>query len=85
MLSLTFEEHKPAGMIVFVSEVTADVDTLVRHAVHPNLTSRDASKKEIRRHLRQLFRKNRLPVTGEPLGSALSAGLRQGNGEAPVA
>ncbi|RXZ51899.1 type I restriction endonuclease subunit R [Agromyces binzhouensis] len=70
MLTRIFEEHKPEGMTVLVSQVVAEVDVLVRHAVHPNWASKDASKKEIRRQLRQLFRKYRLPIAGEPLDSA---------------
>ncbi|MDQ0894488.1 type I restriction endonuclease subunit R [Agromyces ramosus] len=76
MLTRIFEEHKPVGMTVLVSEVVAEVDALVRHAVHPNWTSKDASKKEIRRQLRQLFRRYKLPVTGEPFDSAWAYILR---------
>jgi len=57
-------------MTVLVSQVVTEVDALVKQAVHPNWASKDASKKEIRRQLRQLFRKYKLPLTGEPLDSA---------------
>lgn len=70
MLTRIFEEHRPAGMTVLVSQVVVEVDALVKEAVHPNWASKDASKKEIRRQLRQLFRKYKLPLTGEPLDSA---------------
>lgn len=70
MLRRIFEEHRPEGMTVLVSQVVGEVDTLVRQAVHPNWATKDASKKEVRRQLRQLFRKYKLPLTGEPLDSA---------------
>ncbi|MEI2268117.1 HsdR family type I site-specific deoxyribonuclease [Microbacterium sp. No. 7] len=70
MLTRIFEEHRPDGMTVLVSQVVAEVDALVRQAVHPNWASKEASKKEIRRQLRLLFRKYKLPVSGEPLESA---------------
>jgi len=57
-------------MTVLVSQVVAEVDELVKQAVHPNWASKDASKKEIRRQLRLLFRKYKLPIIGEPLDSA---------------
>lgn len=70
MLTRIFEEHHPDGMTVLVSQVVAEVDALVKQAVHPNWASKDASKKSIRRQLRQLFQKYKLPLTGEPLDSA---------------
>ncbi|MCH6230228.1 hypothetical protein MK786_05710 [Microbacterium sp. CFH 31415] len=70
MLTRIFEEHRPEGMTVLVSQVVTEVDALVKQAVHPNWASKDASKKEIRRQLRQLFRKYKLPLTGEPLDAA---------------
>lgn len=70
MLTRIFEEHRPEGMTVLVSQVVAEVDALVKQAVHPNWASKDASKKSIRRQLRQLFQKYKLPLTGEPLHSA---------------
>jgi len=70
MLTRIFEEHRPEGMTVLVSQVVTEVDALVKHAVHPNWASKDASKKEIRRQLRQLFRTYKLPLTGEPFDSA---------------
>lgn len=70
MLTRIFEEHRPEGMTVLVSQVVAEVDALVKQAVHPNWATKDASKKAIRRQLRQLFQKYKLPLTGEPLESA---------------
>lgn len=70
MLTRIFEEHKPAGMTALVSDVVAEVDELVRHAVHPNWSSQEGSQREIRRQLRLLFRRFKLPVTGEPFDSA---------------
>ncbi|MCT9820563.1 hypothetical protein N3K63_09740 [Microbacterium sp. W1N] len=76
MLTRIFEAHRPEGMTALVSQVVAEVDALVKQAVHPNWTSKDASKKEIRRQLRQLFRRYKLPLTGEPLDSAWAYILR---------
>lgn len=70
MLTRIFEEHKPDGMTVLVSQVVAEVDALVRHIDNPHWTSKDASKKKVRQGLRQLFRKYKLPMDGEPFESA---------------
>jgi type I restriction enzyme R subunit len=70
MLTRIFEEHRPEGMTVLVSQVVAEVDALVKQAVHLNWASKDASKKAIRRQLRQLFQKYKMPLTGEPFESA---------------
>ncbi|WP_292834916.1 CocE/NonD family hydrolase [Microbacterium sp.] len=45
MLTRIFEEHKPDGMIVLVSQVVTEVDALVRHIDNPHWTSKEASKK----------------------------------------
>jgi type I restriction enzyme R subunit len=70
MLTRIFEEHRPEGMTVLVSQVVAEVDALVKQAAHLNWASKDASKKAIRRQLRQLFQKYKLPLTDEPFESA---------------
>lgn len=70
MLTRIFEEHKPEGMTVLVGQVVTEVDALVKQGVHPHWTTKEASKKRIRQSLRQLFRKYKLPVDGEPFASA---------------
>ena len=70
MLTRIFEEHKPAGMTVLVSQVVAEVDGFVSHIDNPHWTSKEASKKKIRQSLRRVFRKYKLPVDGEPFESA---------------
>jgi type I restriction enzyme R subunit len=70
MLTRIFEEHKPEGMTVLVGQVVAEVDGLVRHIDNPHWTSKEASKKKVRQGLRQLFRKYKLPMEGEPFDSA---------------
>lgn len=70
MLTRIFEEHRPAGMTVLVSQIVAEVDYLVKQAVHPNWVTKGASKKAIRRQLRQLFLKHKVPLINEPFDSA---------------
>lgn len=70
MLTRIFEEHKPEGMTVLVGQVVTEVDALVKQGVHPHWATKEASKKRIRQSLRQLFRKYKLPVDGEPFASA---------------
>ncbi len=70
MLTRIFEEHKPAGMTVLVGQVVADVDGIVSHIDNPHWTSKEASKKKVRQGLRQVFRKYKLPMDGEPFESA---------------
>ena len=70
MLTRIFEEHKPAGMTVMVSQVAAEVDALVRHAAHEKWTTRESSIKAVKRELNALFKKYALPRAGEPMESA---------------
>ncbi|MBY6061016.1 type I restriction endonuclease subunit R [Microbacterium esteraromaticum] len=70
MLTRIFEEHKPAGMTVLVSDVAREVDKLVSRAVHPQWTSQEGSMKAVKRELNALFKKYSLPRTGEPMDSA---------------
>jgi type I restriction enzyme R subunit len=70
MLTRIFEEHKPAGMTVLVSQIAKEVDHLVSHAVHPQWTSKENSMKAVKRELYALFKKYALPRTGEPMESA---------------
>lgn len=72
MLTRIFEEHKPDGMTVLVGQVATEVDNLVRHIDNPHWTSKEASKKKVRQGLRQIFRKYKLPLEGEPFDSAWS-------------
>lgn len=58
-----------ASMTVLVGQVVNEVDALVRHIDNPHWTTKDASKK-VRQSLRQLFRKYKLPMEGEPFESA---------------
>ncbi|WP_336649100.1 type I restriction endonuclease subunit R [Microbacterium sp. MMO-10] len=70
MLTRIFEEHKPTGMTVMVSQIAAEVDKLVSQAVHPQWTTKDSSMKAVKRELNALFKKYSLPRTGEPMESA---------------
>jgi len=70
MLTRIFEEHTPDGMTVMVSQIAADVDALVRHAVHERWTTKESSMKAVKRELNALFRRFALPRTGEPMESA---------------
>lgn len=70
MLTRIFEEHKPAGMTVMVSQIAKEVDQLVSHAVHPQWTTKESSMKAVKRELNALFKKYALPRTGEPMESA---------------
>lgn len=70
MLTRIFEEHKPAGMVVMVSQIAKEVDQLVSHAVHPQWTTKESSMKAVKRELNALFKKYALPRTGEPMESA---------------
>ncbi|QYG10871.1 type I restriction endonuclease subunit R [Microbacterium sp. PAMC22086] len=70
MLTRIFEEHKPAGMTVMVSQIAAEVDALVRHAVHEKWTTKESSMKAVKRQLNAVFKKYALPRTGEPMESA---------------
>lgn len=70
MLTRIFEEHKPAGMVVMVSQIAKEVDQLVSHAVHPQWTTKESSMKAVKRELNALFKRYALPRTGEPMESA---------------
>lgn len=70
MLTRIFEEHTPAGMTVMVSQIVAEIDQLVSHAVHPQWTSKEGSMKAVKRQLNAVFKKYALPRTGEPMDSA---------------
>ncbi|WP_341976437.1 HsdR family type I site-specific deoxyribonuclease [Microbacterium sp. LWO13-1.2] len=70
MLTRIFEEHTPDGMTVMVSQIAAEVDALVRHAVHEKWTTKESSMKAVKRELNALFKKYALPRTGEPMESA---------------
>ncbi|CAN7172626.1 HsdR family type I site-specific deoxyribonuclease [Microbacterium maritypicum] len=70
MLTRIFDEHKPAGMTVMVSQIAKEVDHLVSHAVHPQWTSKESSMKAVKRELNALFKRYALPRTGEPMESA---------------
>ena len=70
MLTRIFEENTPNGMTVLVSQVVAEVDSLVRHATFAGWATRDDSQREVKRKLRQVFKDHRLPPIGEPFDSA---------------
>ncbi|SDK36589.1 type I restriction enzyme, R subunit [Cryobacterium psychrotolerans] len=70
MLTRIFEENTPEGMTVMVGQIVAEIDTLVRHAVHEKWTSKESSMKAVKRELNALFKRYSLPRTGEPMDSA---------------
>lgn len=57
-------------MTVMVSQIAAEVDALVRHAVHDKWRNRDSSMGAVKRELNALLKKYVLPRTGEPMESA---------------
>lgn len=69
MLTRIFKEHTPAGMTVMVSQIVAEIDKLVSHAVHPGWQD-GSSKPAVKRELNALFKRYSLPRTGEPMDSA---------------
>lgn len=70
MLTRIFEEHRPTGMTVMVSQIAKEVDQLVSHAVHPQWTTKESSMKAVKQELNALFKRYALPRTGEPMESA---------------
>ncbi|GAA1733434.1 hypothetical protein [Microbacterium paludicola] len=70
MLTRIFEENTPAGATVLIADVVAEVDELVRQATFDGWASREDSQRAVKRELRGLFGRKKLPRTGEPFDSA---------------
>lgn len=69
-LTRIFNEHRPVGKTVLIEEVVQEVDRLVRHTTFEGWASREDSQQEVRKQLRRVFRRYKLPLTGEPFKSA---------------
>lgn len=71
VLEWIFEENTPHGQTVLVRQVVIEVDKLVRDiATFPEWASKEESKKDLKKALWKLFRRHKLPLSGEPFDSA---------------
>ncbi|MBG6214308.1 type I restriction enzyme R subunit [Cryobacterium sp. CAN_C3] len=69
-LTQIFEEYKPADVPVVIGDIVAEIDRIVKQVSYPGWTVKDEGKRTVRKNLLQVFRKFRLPLTGEPFDSA---------------
>lgn len=70
MLTRIFEENTPPGMTVMIADFVAQADKLVHEAAFDRWAEKEDSQREVKKALRRLFTRHRLPVTGEPFDSA---------------
>lgn len=69
-LTRIFRENTPGGQTEVIEQIVTEIDTLVRQAVFAGWESREASQKAVKKKLRGVLRKHRIPTTGEPFDSA---------------
>ncbi|WEO76424.1 HsdR family type I site-specific deoxyribonuclease [Cryobacterium sp. SO2] len=69
-LTQIFEEYKPADVPVVIGDIVAEIDRIVKQVSYPGWTVKDDGKRTVRKNLLQVFRKFKLPLSGEPFESA---------------
>jgi type I restriction enzyme R subunit len=69
-LTQIFEEFKPENVPVLIGDVVSEIDRIVLEVSYPGWEIKEDGKREVRRSLLKVFRKFRLPLSGEPFESA---------------
>lgn len=69
-LTRIFHENTPQGQTEVIEQVVTEIDALVRQAVFDGWESRDDSQRAVKKALRGVLRKHRIPTTGQPFESA---------------
>jgi type I restriction enzyme R subunit len=69
-LTQIFEEFKPENVPVLIGDVVTEIDRIVIEVSYPGWEIKDDGKREVRKSLLKVFKKFRLPLTGEPFNSA---------------